>query len=160
LQGVEIQVAVLGTHADVGGQLAYLHDLAGAMTRAGVGTAPPIAALSDRIPMHAMPAAVDGQPVIGVAAAGLQPLGFVPEGAAVRTLAGRLSAKADEIDAIANGLSSQLDGVVWVGFHADSFRSDWQSTHRTQLHNVATALRDAASRATANANQQEEASTS
>jgi len=79
---------------------------------------------------------------------------------AVRTLASQLSAKADEIDAIANGLSSQLDGVQWVGFDADSFRSDWQSTHRIQLHNVATALRDASTRATANATQQEQASAS
>ena len=77
---------------------------------------------------------------------------------AVRTLASQLSAKADEIDAIANGLSSQLDGVQWVGFDADGFRGDWQSTHRTQLHAVATALRDASTRATANANQQEQAS--
>src|SRR2546423_2046180 len=81
LHGVEIQVAVLGTRAEVGSQLAYLRDLAGAMTRAGVGIAPPIAALSDRIPLHTLPAAAGGQPVIGVAAAGLQPLGFVPEGA-------------------------------------------------------------------------------
>ena len=80
--------------------------------------------------------------------------------AALRTLASQLSAKADEIDSIANGLSSQLDGVQWVGFDADGFRNDWQTTHRTQLHAVSTALRDASSRATANANQQEEASAS
>jgi uncharacterized protein YukE len=77
---------------------------------------------------------------------------------AVRTLATQLSAKADEIESIANTLSSQLDGVQWIGFDADGFRNDWQSTHRTQLHAVATALRDASTRATANANQQEQAS--
>ena len=48
--------------------------------------------------------------------------------------------------------------MQWVGFDADGFRNDWQSTHRTQLHAVATALRDASTRATANANQQEQAS--
>lgn len=80
--------------------------------------------------------------------------------AAVRTLASQLAAKADEIETIANGLTSQLDGVQWVGFDADSFRSDWHSTHRSQLHAVSAALRDASTRATANATQQEEASNS
>lgn len=76
----------------------------------------------------------------------------------VRTLASQLSSKADEIESIANALSGQLNGVQWEGPDAQSFRNDWQSTHRTQLHNVATALRDASSRATTNANQQEQAS--
>jgi uncharacterized protein YukE len=79
---------------------------------------------------------------------------------AVRTLASQLNAKADEIESIANSLSSQLDGVQWVGFDATNFRNDWQGTHRTQLHAVASALRDASTRATANANQQEQASSS
>jgi uncharacterized protein YukE len=80
--------------------------------------------------------------------------------AAVRSLASQLSSKADEIETIANTLSSQLDGVHWSGHDADNFRSEWQSTHRSQLHAVSTALRDAATRATANANQQEQASSS
>lgn len=77
---------------------------------------------------------------------------------AVRNLAAQLTAKADEIESIATLLSSQLDGIQWVGADADGFRGDWQSTHRTQLHTVATALRDASTRATSNANQQDEAS--
>lgn len=78
--------------------------------------------------------------------------------AAVRSLASHLSAKADEIESIANMLSSQLDMVQWVGQDAQTFRGEWQGTHRAQLHTVATALRDAATRANANANQQEQAS--
>jgi uncharacterized protein YukE len=77
---------------------------------------------------------------------------------AVRTLATQFTAKAEEIDSIANSLSNQLNGVQWVGVDGDSFRSDWQSQHRTQLQTVSTALRDAATRATSNANQQEETS--
>lgn len=77
---------------------------------------------------------------------------------AVRSLASQLVAKADEIDSIANTLSSQLDGANWVGADASAFRSDWSGTHRTQLTAVANALRDASMRATNNANQQEQAS--
>jgi uncharacterized protein YukE len=77
---------------------------------------------------------------------------------AVRTLASQLSAKADEIESITNALSGQLDGVQWEGPDAQNFRTDWQNTHRTQLNNVASALRDASGRATSNANQQDEAS--
>jgi uncharacterized protein YukE len=79
---------------------------------------------------------------------------------AVRTLASHLSAKADEIESIVNSLSSQLDGVQWVGTDATNFRNDWHGTHRTQLHAVATALRDASTRANTNATQQEQASAS
>ncbi|MGI5242977.1 hypothetical protein [Dactylosporangium sp. CA-139066] len=79
---------------------------------------------------------------------------------AVRTLANQLSAKADEIETIAGSLSSQLDGTQWLGADADSFRGDWQNTHRTQLQNVAGALRDASTRASQNATQQEQASSS
>lgn len=41
---------------------------------------------------------------------------------------------------------------------ATAFRSDWVSVHRAQLTTIANALRDASNRATANANQQEQAS--
>jgi len=77
---------------------------------------------------------------------------------AVRTLANQLTAKADEIETIASTLSSQLDGTQWLGADADGFRGDWHNTHRSQLQNVATALRDASTRAVNNAVQQEQAS--
>jgi uncharacterized protein YukE len=79
---------------------------------------------------------------------------------AVRTLASQLSAKADEIETIASTLTGQLDGTQWMGADADGFRNDWLNTHRVQLQNVAGALRDASTRATNNANQQEQASAS
>lgn len=77
---------------------------------------------------------------------------------AVRNLAGQLMAKADEIDTIANTLTSQLDAAQWVGPDATAFRGDWVSVHRAQLNMVANALREASNRATSNANQQEQAS--
>ena len=77
---------------------------------------------------------------------------------AVRTLASQLIAKADEIDTICTTLGSQLDSTQWVGPDATSFRGDWNGTYRAQLSTVAHALRDASSRATNNANQQDQAS--
>ncbi|MDQ2587294.1 WXG100 family type VII secretion target [Saccharothrix yanglingensis] len=77
---------------------------------------------------------------------------------AIRVLAGQLAFKADEIDTIATTLSTQIDGASWSGPDADSFRSDWATSYRTQLTAVAGALRDASTRATNNANQQAEVS--
>jgi hypothetical protein len=76
----------------------------------------------------------------------------------VRTLATQLTTKADEIDQIAGALSTSLGNTHWDGNDAVSFRSDWDSTYRTQLTNVAGALRDAATVANTNASQQETAS--
>jgi len=77
---------------------------------------------------------------------------------AVRGLAGQLNARADEIDSLANALSAQLGNVEWLGLDADGFRGDWQNSYRVQLQTVSAALRDASTRATGNANQQEQAS--
>ncbi|GAA2394854.1 hypothetical protein Cme02nite_54870 [Catellatospora methionotrophica] len=76
---------------------------------------------------------------------------------AVRHLAKMLGTKADEIEAIANSLTHQLGSVEWRGADADRFRSEWNSGHRSQLLNVASALRDTSSVATRNANEQEQA---
>jgi len=78
--------------------------------------------------------------------------------AAVRTLAAQLHAKADEIRNIATSLTSTLAGTHWAGNDANHFRDEWNSSHRTQLMNVAEALSDASTRATSNAEQQEQAS--
>lgn len=83
-------------------------------------------------------------------------VGMDPE--AVRTLARQLELKAGEIDTIAQTLSTQVDGTTWLGRDADTFRSDWAGTYRTQLATVSNALREASARATNNAAQQEEAS--
>jgi uncharacterized protein YukE len=77
---------------------------------------------------------------------------------AVRNLAGHLNGRADDIDALAAALSTELANVQWIGDDADGFRHDWDTTYRTQLHNISTALRDAGGAATFNANQQDDAS--
>lgn len=48
--------------------------------------------------------------------------------------------------------------MEWIGKDADGFRSDWEGTYKTQLQNVANALKDAATKATKNAEEQESAS--
>ncbi len=85
--------------------------------------------------------------------------GFVGmDPAAVRALAAQLNAKADEIRTIATNLSTVLDNTQWVGTDATGFRGDWHGAHRTQLMTVADALNNASTRATNNAEQQEQAS--
>lgn len=77
---------------------------------------------------------------------------------AVRQLAGHLGGRADDIDSLATALSTELGHVQWQGPDADSFRHDWETTYKVQLHNISIALRDAGSRATFNATQQDQAS--
>ncbi|HEX6359209.1 hypothetical protein [Actinophytocola sp.] len=77
---------------------------------------------------------------------------------AVRTLAGQLNSKADEIDTITSTLTSQLSTTQWEGTDAGTFRANWTSTHVTQLMTVANALRDAATNAIRNADEQSTAS--
>jgi uncharacterized protein YukE len=77
---------------------------------------------------------------------------------AVRALANQLHTDADEIDRIANTLTTQLGNAHWVGSDANNFRDNWNSSYRAQLNTVSTALRDAATCANNNATQQEQAS--
>ena len=78
--------------------------------------------------------------------------------AAVRTLAQQMNSSADEIQQIQQALTSQLQGASWVGPDREHFVSDWQSTHVQQLQQVVNALHDAATRATQNAQEQENVS--
>ena len=79
--------------------------------------------------------------------------------AAVRSLATQMNHSAAEIQQLANQLSSQLQGASWVGPDRERFVSDWQSTHVVQLNQVVNALNDASTRASQNAQEQENAST-
>ncbi|GAA3285361.1 FtsK/SpoIIIE domain-containing protein [Dactylosporangium vinaceum] len=78
IDGVELQVAILGGRADMGSQAAYCKSFGESMVRAGMPAAPPIASLSKRIDV--LPADPGGAAVLGVAAATLGPATFVPEG--------------------------------------------------------------------------------
>ena len=77
---------------------------------------------------------------------------------AVRALASQMTSSASEIQQIANQLTNQLQTASWVGPDREHFVGDWQSTHVTQLTQVVNALHDAAQRANANAQEQENAS--
>jgi len=79
---------------------------------------------------------------------------------AVRSFANQLMLKAEELEAIVNSLTSQLDGVQWLGTDANGFRADWVASHRPQLVTISGALREAATVANHNATQQEQTSSS
>ncbi len=83
-------------------------------------------------------------------------LGQIPE--EVDSLAADLDAKAGDIESIIAALTSKLGGTTWTGSDRDRFEGDWNSTLTTNLRNVAGSLRDAASIARQNAEQQRQAS--
>lgn len=80
--------------------------------------------------------------------------------AGVRQLATSLNAKADEIDALRQQLTSQLGATQWVGNDRNQFTNDWNGQYTSALNQVAQGLRDAATRANLNANEQEATSNS
>lgn len=76
----------------------------------------------------------------------------------VRQLGQQLNQKADEIEAIMQTLTGQLQAAQWVGQDRQTFESDWTGQYCTSLRTVAAGLRDAATKANSNADQQETAS--
>ena len=76
----------------------------------------------------------------------------------VRTLAGQMDQRAEEIRTLMGALTNALQGAQWVGPDREHFVSDWQGTHCAQLNAVIQGLTDAANRARLNAQQQEQAS--
>jgi hypothetical protein len=78
----------------------------------------------------------------------------------VRLLGSQLQQKAEEIDGILSTLTNALDGTQWLGPDATAFRGEWSGQHSAALRQVSSALRDASSKASTNAQQQESASQS
>ncbi len=76
----------------------------------------------------------------------------------VRQLAAQLNNKAGEIENILTQLTSQLNGVNWIGGDAERFKGEWSGTHTAQLKQVISALHQASQTATQNAQEQETAS--
>jgi S-DNA-T family DNA segregation ATPase FtsK/SpoIIIE len=76
----ELQVAILGARPDVGSQAANLREFARALTQAGVRPAPAVAEVPKRVPLDLLPPTAGDLPVLGVAAATMQPQPFAPEG--------------------------------------------------------------------------------
>jgi uncharacterized protein YukE len=77
---------------------------------------------------------------------------------AVKQLSQLMKTKAEEIRSISQSLTGQLQNTQWVGPDRERFTSDWQSTHVAALTRVVQGLEEAATAATNNATQQEQAS--
>ncbi len=77
---------------------------------------------------------------------------------AVRQLAQQMNTKADEIRALSQQLTNQLQNTQWVGADRERFLGDWQSQYVTALSRVADGLVSASQAANQNALQQEQAS--
>ena len=80
VDNLETQVAILGGSSSVSDQSLAIKQLAGAMSRAGSGTAPPIGAMPKEYSATELPASRDGNPVLGFADDTLGPVGFDPSG--------------------------------------------------------------------------------
>lgn len=80
IDGVEVQVAVLGGSPSVVDQARAVRELAQSMERSGVAGVPAIASLSSEIDPRNLPVSVDGQPVLGISDETLGPVGFDPTG--------------------------------------------------------------------------------
>lgn len=78
--------------------------------------------------------------------------------AAVRALATAMNTQADALEGIKVSLTTQLDGTVWTGPDADSFRQEWTSQFLPWITSVADGLRMWSLRANQNAQEQEVAS--
>lgn len=80
LDGVEVQVALLGDDPTVSGQSTSVSRLAAAMRRAGAAEAPAIYRLPERVSLAGLPATVGTKVVFGLDDESLQPWGFEPTG--------------------------------------------------------------------------------
>jgi uncharacterized protein YukE len=76
----------------------------------------------------------------------------------VRQLSAQLNQKAGEIESALGTLTSALANTQWEGPDAIAFRNDWSGSHTAALRQVISALRDASTKATQNANSQEQTS--
>jgi DNA segregation ATPase FtsK/SpoIIIE, S-DNA-T family len=76
LDGMEIQVGVIGGESNVALQAAEFAKLAASMERAGIVPAPPIERLPDLVPASELPPSVDGHPTLGLWDETLAPIGF------------------------------------------------------------------------------------
>ena len=76
----------------------------------------------------------------------------------VRQLSTQLQQASSDIHNIVAQLTGKLGQTTWLGPDRVKFEGDWQSHHVTALNNVSTALQDASTLATQNAQQQQDAS--
>ncbi len=78
----------------------------------------------------------------------------------VRALSAQLTHASEEINQLANTLTTKLEGTPWVGPDRERFVSDWHGQYKSNLLQISQALQNAATSATQNAQAQEQASNS
>jgi S-DNA-T family DNA segregation ATPase FtsK/SpoIIIE len=83
IDGVELQVAVLGGSRTVSDQSAAITRLASAIEKTGRAPAPPVGSLPQEFALAELPTLVDGLPALGLAESTLGPIGFDPSGTVV-----------------------------------------------------------------------------
>ncbi|PFG42149.1 S-DNA-T family DNA segregation ATPase FtsK/SpoIIIE [Isoptericola jiangsuensis] len=83
LDGLELQVAVIGGTPSVSAQAAATEKLGRSMVEAGVRPAPAVRVLPTQYRQAELPPAVDGRPVLGLDSLGIAPLPFEPTGTMV-----------------------------------------------------------------------------
>ncbi|MCK0118051.1 FHA domain-containing protein [Isoptericola sp. S6320L] len=83
LDGLEVQVAVIGGTTSVSAQAAATERLGRSMLEAGVRPAPQVRVLPTEYGADELPPRVDGQPVLGLDGITLGPVGFEPAGTMV-----------------------------------------------------------------------------
>lgn len=83
LDGLEVQVAVIGGTTSVSAQAAATERLGRSMQEAGVRPAPPVRVLPTEYRADELPPRLDGQPVLGLDGITLGPVGFEPSGTMV-----------------------------------------------------------------------------
>lgn len=80
VDGLETQIAVIGGSSVVAEQAAATTGLAAAIERTGRLPVQAIRSLPELVRLADLPAAIDGQPVLGISEDALEPIGFAPSG--------------------------------------------------------------------------------
>ena len=80
LDGLEIQVAVLGGSVDTAAQAQEVAKQATALRAVGVAEAPKVGRMPEQVRLADLPATLRGEPVIGIGSKDLAPATFAPQG--------------------------------------------------------------------------------
>ncbi|MBU1250728.1 MAG: FHA domain-containing protein [Actinobacteria bacterium] len=133
LDGLEIQVGVLGGDGNVAVQARELEALAGAMRKAGVVDAPAVQRLADLVPLESLGESTVERALVGIADDNLQPVAVDPRGAfiiagppgsgrttALETLATSLAAGGGRRTVLLSGRRSPLSHRAQWGIAVDT----------------------------------------
>lgn len=119
LDGVEVQVALLGEEATVSGQSASVGRLAGAMRRAGAPEAPEIHRLPERVSLAGLPVRTAGRVTFALDDETLQPIGLDPGGIFLVTGPSR-SGRSTAVATLCAAMHRAVPGLKAHFFSADA----------------------------------------